>query len=229
MKYVKLVKLLEHAILDLLKSQTETIKSLMTMADLNSQFAVISVNLYMDEPPWLQLCLGNKHDKHRYLNTTADWSHFNLANTLETKSHAIDKAISAINDYYSLPEEAEYDEWEPEYKQYFSARMAVLLFATAQALLSPTVWRYYNSLQRDVYETAKKSLDECDETGHYIKNPLALNSLIEETSTSEPTLHCTVTQDDLTAEANYCELIKILRLADDSISELIDGIFQRAP
>lgn len=227
MNYLTLVEKLEQAILDLLKSQTETIVSLMTTADHKSKLAVISVNLYMDEPPWLQLCLGTRDDRDNHLNTTADWRHFNLANTLEIQTDAIDKAISTITDYYTLPQNAEYDDWEPEYKQFFSARESVLHIATAQALLSPVVWRFYNRLQRNVYETARTSLDEYGETAYYIKNPLALDSLISETSSSKPTLHCAVTRGDLAAEANYCELIRILRLTEDSIDEVISGILKK--
>jgi hypothetical protein len=227
MKYLSLVQYFEHAILDLLKSKEETTVSLMRTADSASAFSVVSVNLYREETPWLQLCLGTNSDRQRFLNTTADWKYFNLANTMETKSNAIDQAISAITEYTMPPDKADTDEWEPTNAAYIHSRQVILYLATAQALLSPAVWRYFNQLQRDVYLAAKQSLEQHQKSDYYVKNPKALDYLIEKVTSDEPTLHCTVTSEDLSAEANYCEMIKILRQIEDNIGEVTSGIFRQ--
>jgi hypothetical protein len=121
---------------------------------------------------------------------------------LEIQSKAIDEAVSAVTEFRTHPNQSDFDGWEPEYQAYIYNRQVILCLATAQALLSPIIWRYFNGLQRDIYIEVQKSLDEEYKTAYYIKNPKALEDLIEITSSDAPTLHCTVTQDDLSAETN---------------------------
>ena len=228
--YQELVNKFELAIRDLMDAKKDQIISDLKNADMDSQYQVISFDIYDDDVHndglgWVQLSFGTRSDRDRYLNTIADWKYFNICNSDEVKTNHINSAVKAMSKYYLHPEVTEYEDWEPEYYNIYNARHTVLLFAAAQALLSPTVWQFYNQLQLSVYKEAREAIEsEGQKSNYYIKNPLALDHLIEEASENKPILHCVVTKEDLSAEANYCEMVKAIVRIKANIDDVIYSI-----
>lgn len=221
--YQELVSKLELAISDLIEQKRDQILSDLRNAQMDSQYRVVSFDIYSDDTDedglgWFQLSFGTRSDQDKYLNTVADWKYFNISNSYDSKTGNMLVALKAISTYLNGSEALDDMEAEAEFASVDSHKFTVLLFAAAQALLSPTVWRTYNQLQLAVYTEAREGIDSGNGLNDYhIKNKFALNSLIEDASGNKPILHCLVTDGDLSSEANYCEMLKaIQRLGNDS-------------
>lgn len=232
--YQELVNKFELAIRDLMDAKKDQIISDLKNADMNSQYKIISFDIYNENIDnnghgWIQLSFGTSSDRDRYLNTIANWRYFDICNSSEVETNHINNAVKAMSKYDLHTEVTEYEDWEPEYHNIYNARHTVLLFAAAQALLSPTVWQFYNQLQLSVYKEARIAIEsEGQKSNYYIKNPLALDHLIEEASDNKPILHCIVTKESLSAEANYCEMVKAIIRIKANIDDVIYSIHKMA-
>ncbi|MCU7829729.1 MAG: hypothetical protein KZQ85_11745 [Candidatus Thiodiazotropha sp. (ex Myrtea sp. 'scaly one' KF741663)] len=205
--YHELVKKLELAICDMLMSQKESILDNLRNADFDSKFQAISFDVVShDEFTPLSITFGTRADKNTYINTVADWKYYYLCRSDQIQSVNVSKAIEAVLEFCFIDNERDVE------------KENVVFFAASQALLSKSVWELYNSWQILVYEE-KRSLAE-----RQGKNLNAINWYIEEASRNMPLLHCIVTDGDLTAEANYCEMIRAIRLLNDHTDEVIGTI-----